>query len=122
MVGDAQLQANDRGDPTTGPHVSSKPVGGRATLEEWGQAGELLACHAACSAGRRVMPEGIGPLVAGTAHPLTDGPFADAERLGNPPLSPPVLLEGPGLQPSGFFPSCRCTVHAWQWTITTEKL
>jgi hypothetical protein len=104
MVGDAKLQANDDGDPTTGPHVSTKPLGGRATLEEFGQAGELLAWQAACSTRRRVMPERLGTLGAGTAHPLTDGSFADAKRLGNPALSPPVLLEVPGLKPSGFFP------------------
>jgi hypothetical protein len=104
MVGDAKLQANDRGDPTTSPHVSAKPIGGRGTLEEVGQVGELLACQAACRTRRRVMPERMGALVAGTAHPLTDGPFADAKRLGNPALSPPLLLEVPGLKPSGFFP------------------
>jgi hypothetical protein len=78
LVGDAKLQAQDDGDPTTGPHVSPKPIGGRAPREECGQAGELLACQAACSPRRRVMPERIGTFVAGTAHPLTDRPFADA--------------------------------------------
>jgi hypothetical protein len=104
MGGDAELQANDDGDPTTGPHVSPEPIGGRATLEEFGQAGELRACQAACSTRRRAMPEGIGTLAAGAAHPLTDGPLADAQRLGNPALSPPLLLVLPGLEPSGFFP------------------
>jgi hypothetical protein len=107
MVGDAELQANYYGDPTTSPHVSPKPIGGRATLEEFGQAGELRACQEACSTRRRVMPERIGPLVAGAAHPLTDGALADAKRLGNPALSPSLLLEVPGLTPSGFFPSGR---------------
>lgn len=104
MVGDAKLQAHDDGNPTTGPHVSPKSIGGRATLEEFGQASELLACQVACRARWRAMPEGLGALVAGTPHPLTDGPFADAKRLGDAALSPPVLLEMPGLKPSGFFP------------------
>jgi hypothetical protein len=107
MVGDAKLQAHDDGDPTTGPHVSLKSIGGRATFEEFGQAGELLACQAACRTRWRVTPERIGPLVAGTAHPLTDGPFADAKHLGDAALSPPLLLEVPGLKPSGFFPMGR---------------
>ena len=107
MVGDTKLQANDDGDPTTGPHVSTKPIGGRATREEFGQAGELLACQAACRTRRRVMPQRIGSLVAGTAHPLTDSPFADAKGLGNPAVGPPLLLEVPGLKPSGVFPIAR---------------
>jgi hypothetical protein len=98
------MRANDDGDPPTGPQVSLKPIRGRATREEFGQAGEWLACQAAGSPKRRVMPEHIGPLLAGTEHPLTDSPFADANRLGNPTLSPPLLLEVPGLKPSGFFP------------------
>jgi hypothetical protein len=104
MVGDAKLQAYADGNPTTGPHVFPKSIGGRATCEACGQAGELLAWQAACRARWRVMPERLGPLVAGTAPPLTDGPFADAQRLGDVALSPPLLFEVPGLKPSGFVP------------------
>ena len=103
-VGDATLQAHDDGDPTTGPYISPKPLGGRATCEAFGQAGEWLACQAACRTRWRVMSERIEPLVAGTGHPLTDGPVADAERFGNSALGPAFLLEMPGLEPSGFFP------------------
>ena len=41
------------------------------------------------------------------AHPLTDGPFADAKRLGDLALGPALLREVPGLHPSGFFPIVR---------------
>jgi hypothetical protein len=36
MVGDPKLEANHHGNPAPGPHVSAKPVGGRAALEECG--------------------------------------------------------------------------------------
>jgi hypothetical protein len=104
MGGDATLQANDDGDPTPGPYIAPNPRGGRATREEFGQAGEWLACQAACRTRWRVMSERLGPLVAGTGHPLAHGPFADPERLGHATLGPAFLLEMPGLDPSGFLP------------------
>ena len=42
--------------------------------------------------------------VAGAFHPLADGAFADTEGLGDLALGPTLLLEVPGLEPSGFFP------------------
>jgi hypothetical protein len=58
--------------------------------------------------------ERLGAALPGTRHPLADGAFADAKRLGNLALRPPLLLEAPGLQSPGFFPVVRCLVHAWQ--------
>jgi hypothetical protein len=122
MGGDTKLEADHHGDPSPGPHVSPKPIGGRPPLEECGSAGELRARQTPCSSGRRAMPKRLGALLADACHPLADRPFADAERLGNPPLRPAARLEAPGLEPSGFFPVGRCAVHAWQCTTTAEKL
>jgi hypothetical protein len=104
MVGDTELEANHHGDPSPGPHVSPQPVAGRAALEECGSPGALLPREAACRSGRRAMLEGRQPSVAGPGHPLTDGPFADAQRFGKPALRPALRREVPGVEPSGFFP------------------
>jgi hypothetical protein len=53
------------------------------------------------------MGEGCRPPVAGAGHPLTDSPFADAERFGHAVLGPAFLLEMPGVQPSSCFPMSR---------------
>jgi hypothetical protein len=60
------------------------------------------------------MAQGVGAPLAGALHPLTDGAFADAEGFGDLALGPALLLEAPGLEPSGFFPVGRYRVHAWQ--------
>jgi hypothetical protein len=72
----------------------------------------------------RVEGGAAGPVAAllGMCHPLADGSCADAQRLGNPALRPPLLLEAPGLQSSGFFPVVRCMVHAWQSIIERSEL
>jgi hypothetical protein len=62
------------------------------------------------------MAEGIGSPLTGARHPLTDGPLANTQRLSNPALRPALLLEAPGLEPSGFFPVGRGTVHTWKCT------
>ncbi len=66
------------------------------------------------------MPKRLGTPLAGPRHPLTDGPLADPQRLGNLALGPALLLEVPGLEPPGFFPVVRYGFHAWQ--STTESL
>jgi hypothetical protein len=43
------------------------------------------------------MPQSLRAALSGASHPLAHGPFADAKRLGNLALGPPLLLEVPGL-------------------------
>jgi hypothetical protein len=112
MIGNAICELNDRGDPPPGPQLSTKAISCGPPSQEFGQAGELLGREPAWGPGRRTVAQSIGTLLAGALHPLTDGAFADAERFGNLALGPALLLETPGLEPSGFFPVGRCRVHA----------
>jgi hypothetical protein len=50
------------------------------------------------------MPEASQSALAGTRHPLTDRPFADAESGGDLLLGPALLAEVPRVKSSGFFP------------------
>ena len=84
----------------------------RPVLEECRQAGELLGSQAARDPERRVMSEGNRPSVAGMYHPLTDHPFADAERFGYSTLRSDFLLDVPSLGESGFFPGGGWAVQA----------
>ena len=47
MVGDAKLQANDGGDPSAGPELAPEAIGFGTTVQEVGQARELLGGQAA---------------------------------------------------------------------------
>ena len=104
MVGDAKLQANDCGDPATGPHPAAEAVGFGPMLQHFGQTGQLRRRQAPRGARGWAMPERLWPALAGTLYPLTDSGFADGHRLGDGALGPALLLELPSLEPSGFFP------------------
>jgi hypothetical protein len=117
MVGNPIFELKHSGNPPTGPELSPKAIGFGPPLQELGQAGELLGREPARGAGGWTVAQGLGASLAGTRHPLTDSAFADTERFGDLALGPALLLEAPGLEPSGFFPVGRCRVHAWQ-TIT----
>ncbi len=112
MIGDTKLQADDGGDPTAGPEFPAKAVGGGASLQQCGQVGQLLGRQPPRGPRWRPTPERPGTDVAGAFHPLTDRTRADPQRLGHLALGPALLLEVPGLEPSGFFPVGRCRVHA----------
>jgi hypothetical protein len=112
MVGNPILEPNYRGDPPPGPQLSTKAIRCGPPLQEFGQAGELLGREPARGSGRRTVSQSIGAFLVGALHPLTDGAFTDAERFGDLALGPALLLEMPGLEPSGFFPVGRCRVHA----------
>jgi hypothetical protein len=122
MVGDAEFQADDGGDARTGPQLSTKAIGCGSTLQQLGQAGELCGREPARGPGRGMVAQGVGALLAGALHPLTDGAFTDAERFSDLALGPAPLLETPGLAPSGFFPVGRYWVHAWESTINSLGL
>jgi hypothetical protein len=81
---------------------------------------QLFGGEPARSAGRWTGSERLRSPLPGTRHPLTDGPLADAQGLGNLVLGPALLLEVPGLQASGFFPVVGCRVHASQ-SITEPR-
>jgi hypothetical protein len=78
MIGDAKLQLNHGGDPSTGPDLPSKAVGFGSTVQERGQTGQLCGGQPAGSTGAGAVPEGFRSLLAGTRHPLADSPLADA--------------------------------------------
>jgi hypothetical protein len=122
VIGDAKFQADDGGDPTAGPELSAKAIGGRTSVQQRGQAGKVLGRQPPRGPGRRPAPKSLGADFAGPCHPLTDGPLADTQGFGNLALRPAPLLEVPGLDAPSFFPVVRCLVHAWQSTTGSIKL
>jgi hypothetical protein len=122
MVGDAEFQADDGRAPGASPELSAEAIGSGTSMQQLGQADELRARQPPRGAGWRSTPERRGPGGAGPCHPLTDRALADPQSLGNLALTPALLLEVPGLEPSGFFPAVWCGVHAWQSTTTLPKL
>jgi hypothetical protein len=120
MVGNPIFELNHGGDSPTGPELSPKTIGFGPPVQEFGQAGELLGREPARGPGGWTVAQGVRARLASALHPLTDGAFADAEGFGDLALGPALLLEAPGLEPSGFFPVGRCRVHAWQ-SITKAR-
>jgi hypothetical protein len=112
MRGDAECQADDGGDARTGPQLPTKAIGDGPSLQQLGQASELVGRQPPRGPGWRPATESLGAGFAGPCHPLADGAFADPHGLGNLALRPALLLEVPGLQAPRFFPSVRCRVHA----------
>jgi hypothetical protein len=104
MVGDAKLQANDRGDPSAGPDLAPKAVGFGPMVQEFWQTDQLAGGQPARSTGAGAAPEGLRTLLASPRSPLADGPFAGAQGFGNLALGPALLHEVPGLKSSGFLP------------------
>jgi hypothetical protein len=111
MVNHAEFQANHCRNAAAGPEFPSKAVGFRTPVQESGQTSELLGGQPTWGTRWEAASERPGPGFAGTGHPLADGALADAERFGNLTLGPALLLEVPGLEPSGFFPVGKCSVH-----------
>lgn len=65
------------------------------------------------------MTQSLRAVLPSPFQPLADGGGVDPQGLGDLSLSPALLLEAPGMQPSGFFPEVRCRVHAWQRSISS---
>jgi hypothetical protein len=122
MIGDATLQANDGRHPATGPEFSPEAIGLGAALQQFGPLSKLAGGQSPWGTGWGVVPEGLRASLPNAPHPLTDGPFADAERLRNLALGPPFLREAPGLQPSRVFPVGGCMIHASQPSTDLPKL
>ncbi len=97
MIGDAEFQADDGGNARTGPQLSTKTIGYGPSLQQLGQAGELVGRQPPRSPRGRPAPERLGAGGAGPCHPLTDGALADPHGHSNLPLGPPLLFEVPSL-------------------------
>jgi hypothetical protein len=122
MVGDAECELNHGGNPAAGPELSPEAIGFGTAVQQPRQLGQLVGSQSARSAGGWTGSEGLRSPLPGARHPLTDGPRADAQGLGNLVLGPALLLELPGLQPSGLFPVVRCWVHASQYITERPEL
>jgi hypothetical protein len=81
--GDATRPPHHRGDPATGPALSSKALGFGAAVQECGQAVQRCGRQATWGTGRRSVTERLRATLAGACQPLAAGPCADAERLGD---------------------------------------
>ena len=111
-VGDAKFQSYHRGDPSTGPDLPSKAISFGAAVQECGQAVQLRGRQATWGTGWRSVAQRLRTALAGAFQPLADGPFADAQCLGDLALGPALLHKVPSLETSGFFPVCGWAVHA----------
>jgi hypothetical protein len=120
MVGDAACQLDHGSNAAAGPERSPDAIGFGTAVPQPRQLGHRCGGEPARSAGRWTGSERLRSPLPGTRHPLTDGPLADAQGLGNLVLGPAPLLEVPGLQASGFFPVVWCRVHASQ-SITEPR-
>jgi len=122
MIGDAKFQANDGGDASTGPQLSTEAIGHGPSMQQLGHAGELVGRQSPRGPGRGPAPEHRGAGFAGPCHPLTDGALADTHGYSNLTLRPALLLEVPCLQAPSFFPGVRCRIHASQSTTGPTNL
>jgi hypothetical protein len=114
VVRDPEFQPNDGGNSSARPDLSPEAVRFGATLPQHRQLGELPGRQSARGSRGRAMAQGLRAALASACHPLADGPFADTQGRGDLALRPALLLEVPGLEPSGFFPVVRYGFHAWQ--------
>jgi hypothetical protein len=104
MVGDATLEANDRGNPAAGPHVSTEAIGFGPTLQSRGPAGQLFDGSPAGGPRAWSVPQAVRSYGVGPRHPLAESPLADAQGCGHLSLGPALLAEVPGVQSSDVFP------------------
>ena len=84
--------------------MAAKAIGFSAPVQQLGQTGKLVSGPPAHRPRGCPVVEGFRPALAGACQPLADGPFADPQRLGNLPLRPALLVEGPRLKTSCFLP------------------
>ena len=116
VVGNTELQPQDRGDLAPGPHLAAETISLGTLVQEVGKAGELLGSQSPGRASRRAVSQRLWAALAATLYPLAHGRLADAQRLGNLALRPALLLEMPSLEPSSFFPVLGCGLHPYQCT------
>jgi hypothetical protein len=121
VVGDTKFETNHGGHPAACPHSAPEAIGFGALLQQRREVGALLVGQPGRGTRRWPMAKRFRSSVAGMFHPLTDGSFADAEGLGNLALGPALLLEVPGLEPSGFSPVIGGRVHAWEYSTDPSR-
>jgi hypothetical protein len=78
VVGDTELQPQDRGDSAPRPHLAAETIGLGPSVQEVGKTGELLRSQSPGRASRRAMPQRLWAAIAATLHPLAHGRLADA--------------------------------------------
>jgi hypothetical protein len=93
-VRDAELLADDPGDPVTGPDVPPEAVRLGTVPEEVGDQVELLGGQL----GSHATPVGVGgerlrPAVSGGGQPLADRTCSGAESGGDVALEPSLLMQ-----------------------------
>jgi hypothetical protein len=83
VIGDAEFQADDGGDARPGPQLATKAIGDGPSLQQRGQASELVGGQPPRGPRWRPATERLGAGFAGPFHPLADGSLADPHGLGN---------------------------------------
>jgi hypothetical protein len=121
MIEEATCQADDGGDPRTGPERSAEAISSGTAMQQLGQTGEVLRSQPPRGSWGRPAPERFGAGVASPFHPLTNGSLADPNGLGHLALGPALLREGPGLHAPRFLPVLRGRIHAWQSTTAPPE-
>jgi hypothetical protein len=104
MVRDAKRRGDDCGDVATGPHLTAKAMGFGAPVQQLGQTGQLVGGPPARSPRGWPVVERLRPALAGAFQPLADSPLADAQGLGDLPLGPAFVVEGPRVKTSCCHP------------------
>ncbi len=107
MVGDPRLELNHRGNTPAGPDLSPEAIRFGATVQEFGQTGELLIGQPTAGPRGWSMAEGFRTTLSATLHPLADRALAHAHGCGDLALRPALLFEVRGLQASRFLPVVR---------------
>jgi hypothetical protein len=107
MGGDPRLELNHRGNTPAGPDVAPEAIRFGATVQAFGQAGELRIGQPTAGPRGWSMAEGFRTTLSATRHPLADRALAHAQGCGDLALRPALLCEVPGLQAPSFLPSVR---------------
>jgi hypothetical protein len=100
----ADCHLQDSGETAAGPDLPPAARRLGPTAPERGQTGQLVGREAAGSPRVGPLPQRLWAPIAAARHPLADRALADAQGTGDLPRGPALLVEGPGWQPSGFFP------------------
>ena len=110
VVVHAELAADNLRYASGGPHLASKAKGFRSSGQQQRQLGELLGGQSRWRTRRWPMPQTSDAALPTAAHPLTDCALRHAQRGGDVTLSPTLLFQFPGAQPSPL-PPVRVRTH-----------
>jgi hypothetical protein len=104
MGGNTPGEANHRGDAAPGPALAPEARGFGAWLSQCREVGALLGGQPGRGTRRGPLAQRLRSSVAGTCSPLADGSCAAPQGLGDLARGPALLVEVPGLEPSGCAP------------------